>query len=376
MVFDALIQDALLGTPTNVSRRQSKVNNQLGPTGRFQLNQAIERRAGLRFNYAYGVGQVEDIRTSHQILYKTGTSKAPAVRWLPFYENPLIAESRKANYASTPIFLRNEPVRLYTGSQPRVFKVDVHYSIYHMAMMCPTSELLKIYTGEDREFMDDELIAIRKYVNDTVQQDVGQYNTQGQFNVQEAIKQIHERAADGSEGPYGPIPANADAQFNAFLTYTVANTAKYQEIFGLINYAVNNIRNSVISTSRAPVKGPPIVELKWGTMYNFVPCIITDYRIQPIEEAGYDPKSLMSQRLKISLTMEEFHNVHGNLWGDPDITGTLPGWDTVMELGGMDVNQTGNGKAPFATGYQSVKDRYGGEGRVSNPPPTITEGPK
>ena len=111
-------------------------------------------------------------------------------------------------------------------------------------------------------------------------------------------------------------------------------------------------------------------------MYNFVPCIITDYRIQPIEEAGYDPKSLMSQRLKISLTMEEFHNVHGNLWGDPDITGTLPGWDTVMELGGMDVNQTGNGKAPFATGYQSVKDRYGGEGRVSNPPPTITEGPK
>tara|TARA_R110000824_G_scaffold9681_3_gene42981 strand:+ start:15236 stop:16369 length:1134 start_codon:yes stop_codon:yes gene_type:complete len=350
-----LTNDTKRGTLTNVGTQNvSRLNDQLGPTQRFQVNQAIESRGGLRFNYAYGMGTSPG---ANNVALGATQSKGPAVRWLPFYENPMIVESRRANYANTDIYLRNEPIRLYTGAEARKFKVDVHYSVYHMAMMCPTSLLLQMFTGEERWIADGEMMAIKNYVRDTVARDVGLAdNSHGDYaGMNEAIKQMHERAADGSEGPYGPIPTNVDSQFNVGLVYTMFVTKGYQEIFGLLQYALNHIRSSVIGTNSMPVKGPPVVELKWGTMYNFVPCVVTDYRIQPVEEAGYDPKSLMGQRLRVSLSLEEFHAQHGNLWGDPSITGELPGWDSIMTFGGMDDPQSVP-VGPFATDYQSVRD--------------------
>jgi hypothetical protein len=29
-------------------------------------------------------------------------------------------------------------------------------------------------------------------------------------------------------------------------------------------------------------------------------------------------------------------NINGNLWGDPEIGGDLPGWDSIMQLGTID----------------------------------------
>ena len=103
---------------------QNWMSKSLGDTERFQLNQAIERRGGIRFNYA----PLKDL-------------PARKVTWIPFYENPMITESRRANYAQTKIYLRNEPVRLYTGSEARKFKVDIHYSLIHMAAMLSTYDM-------------------------------------------------------------------------------------------------------------------------------------------------------------------------------------------------------------------------------------------
>ena len=118
--------------------------------------------------------------------------------------------------------------------------------------------------------------------------------------------------------------------------FVMRSQSRWAEISTILQYAINIIRSSVISTAQQPVKGPPIVELKWGALYDFTPCIITDYRIQPVENAGYDTKSLFPQRIKISLSLEEMRNIHGNLWGDPQISSNLPGWDTILNLGSMD----------------------------------------
>ena len=60
MVFLNLTNDNERGTLTNVGTKNiSKLNDQLGPTRKFQVNQAIESRGGLRFNYAYGVQGAE-----------------------------------------------------------------------------------------------------------------------------------------------------------------------------------------------------------------------------------------------------------------------------------------------------------------------------
>ena len=334
----------------------NEVTKSLGPTRRFQVNQGLEKRAGLRFNYA-GLEEAGITRT----------------RWLPFYENPNIIESRRANYAKAEVFLRNEPVRLYTGSDARKFKVDVSYSIYHMAMMCPTAKIFSLFQQQgDTEFIS-EWQTIKSYVQDIAARDTGSWTqTLGnpQFDLNQAIEDFHDRAADGSDGPFGPIPGRAESQFNAYLIYLLSVTNGYTQIFGLLQYMLNNIRGSVIGTSTSPVKGPPIVELKWGLMYDFVPCIITDYKLQPIEEAGYDPKSLFAQRLKVSLSMEEMRNVHGNLWGNPSITGQLPGWDNVLSL-----NQSGqwwlNTAAGFDSGYRSFGEDVSNRNRLVGPPPTF-----
>ena len=66
------------GALTNVGTKNiSKLNDQLGPTRRFQVNQAIESRGGLRFNYAYGVKG--ETRAS-QFIIPTQHSKNTAVR--------------------------------------------------------------------------------------------------------------------------------------------------------------------------------------------------------------------------------------------------------------------------------------------------------
>ena len=307
---------------------------------RFQVNQAIEKHGGIRFNYA-----------------PQATDAAGRVNWLPFYENPLIVESRRANYANAKVFLRNEPVRLYTGSEARKFKIDIHYTLAHIASMVPTNALLQMFST-DSTLSDEELSAIDTYLRAVVAQDTGTvpYDDQIRSQKQNQLKRgnqqelgpnelrganlesMKNRLADGSEGPVGKFFDEGDplSRWNSMLEHILQTSDSWTQISKIVMYAVNLIRGSVIASKGYPVKGPPIVELKWGALYNFVPCIVTDYRLQPLEEAGYDVKSLMSQRLKISLSLEEMRNIHGNLHGDPQVTSDLPGWDSILELGTMD----------------------------------------
>jgi hypothetical protein len=87
---------------------------------------------------------------------------------------------------------------------------------------------------------------------------------------------------------------------------------------------------SVISTVSTPIQAPPIVELKWGALYDFTPCIVTNYQLNVEESAGYDVKSLYPQRLRISLAMEEMRGLHGD---GEKVRDQLPGWDTVLAGG-------------------------------------------
>lgn len=296
---------------------------------RLQVNQAIEKRGGIRFNYA-----------------PEATDAAGRINWLPFYENPLIVESRRANYASAKVFLRNEPVRLYTGSEARKFKVDIHYTLAHIASMVPTNSLLQMFST-DRNLSNDELLAIDHYLRDVVAQDTNTVERPsdnfGKGLTPDVMRKsnletMKNRLSDGSEGPVGKFFDEGDvlSRWNSMLEHIIQTSDGWTQISKIVMYAVNLIRGSVMASKGYPVKGPPIVELKWGAMYNFVPCIITDYRIQPLEEAGYDVKSLMSQRLKISLSLEEMRNVHGTHHGDPKVTADLPGWDSIQQLGTMD----------------------------------------
>ena len=309
-------------SPTDIDT--AALNANLGDAERFQLNQAIERRGGIRFNYA-----------------PTKELAATKVTWIPFYENPLISESRKANYANTKIYLRNEPVRLYTGSEARKFKVDIHYSLIHMAAMLSQYDMADIFSVQPDKYKD--ILAINDYLTTALLADTGSVatGTEGDGTLVEHARD-RSHSVDGPWGPNrwwqgtGQQSAQGSNYWNFALMWVMRTTPAWLNYHRILQRVINNIRSSVIGTQQMPVKGPPIVELKWGTMYDFTPCIVTDYKIQPIENAGYDTKSLTAQRLKITLSLEEVRNINGNLWGDPDIGGDLPGWDTIANFGTID----------------------------------------
>tara|TARA_R100000008_G_scaffold72883_2_gene51183 strand:+ start:1051 stop:2130 length:1080 start_codon:yes stop_codon:yes gene_type:complete len=314
----------------SANKDKGMVNEVLGPSERLQLNQAIEKRGGLRFKYA-----------------PTNNYPGPRVEWIPFFENPMITESRKANYASQKIFLRNEPVRLYTGSEARKFKVDVHYSLIHMAYMVGQQDITDIFSmNNNRGDAYRDVIAIRQYLADVLERDTNSVGNTG-VTDHELVREMNDRG-NVTEGPWGPNrwwkngigPSEGTSRqgsnyWNFALLWVARTSPHWLRYHELLQKVINNIRSSVISTQQSPVKGPPLVDLKWGTMYDFTPCIITDYKIQPIENAGYDTKSLTAQRLKVSLSLEEFTNVNGNLQGKP--TPTPPrGWDNIFETSRID----------------------------------------
>jgi hypothetical protein len=321
------------------SKDKGEINAKLGPIDRFQLNQAIEKRAGLRFTYA-PVGSQNPSPEQRETQYNYPQTRRV---WIPFFENPMITESRKANYASKKILLRNEPVRLYTGSEARKIKIDIHYSLIHMASMIGQQDLTEMFTiNTGRWDIYSDTIAVTKYLQDTLGRDTG--STAGAESDSDLTRKAYERG-HSTEGPWGPNvwwknPQQQSAQgsnyWNFALMWVMRTTPQWVNHHKIMQKVINNIRSAVIGTQQMPVKGPPIVELKWGTMYNFTPCIVTDYKIQPIENAGYDTKSLTAQRLKVSLSLEEMRNINGNLWGNPEIGGDLPGWDYIARLGNID----------------------------------------
>ena len=327
----------------NSSNKDAALLNQhLGAAERFQINQAIERRGGLRFNYA----KTKDYKMTKRV-------------WIPFYENPIITESRKANYASTKVFLRNEPVRLYTGSEARKFKVDIHYSLIHMAAMVSKedmSDIFSVHTGRTSDQHAMDTIAIAKYLEDTIGRDTGSAPT-GTKTDPELTSDAHNRATS-LDGPWGPnrwwhdthTSTGGSNYWNFALMWLMRTSKSWVNHHQILQKVINNVRSAVIGTQQLPVKGPPIVELKWGTMYDFTPCIVTDYKIQAVENAGYDTKSLTAQRLKISLSLEEMRNINGNQWGDPKIGGDLPGWDTIQDLGYIDPTHVEIGSSPVTYG--------------------------
>ena len=319
---------------TNQSR--GELNSQLGSTERFQINQALEKRGGLRFNYAPMHG--EQTAAGPQGYHFPMTRKV----WVPFFENPQISESRKANYATNKIFLRNEPVRLYTGSEARKFKVDIHYSLIHMAYMVGGQDLSDIFQLDSQNFKYNDIGAVAKYLGDTLITDTG--STREAIDNSVLIQEAYERS-NVQDGPWGPNrwwknPEEQSSEgsnyWNFALLWVMRTTDAWVNHHKILYNIINQVRSAVIGSQKMPVKGPPIVELKWGTMYNYTPCIITDYKIQPVENAGYDTKSLTAQRLKISLSLEEMRNINGNQWGNPEIGGDLPGWDSIAFLGTSD----------------------------------------
>ena len=265
-------------------------------------------------------------------------------RKLPFFENPQITERRTANYANTNVFLRNEPVRLYTGSGPRRINLKLTYTLPHIAQFLGNYlNNTSILTLEESQ----DLQAIKRQVSELLKKQSGmegggigpapnpKYAGNGTVVSRNGklvglAETIIRTDGDNNPGDGPRMPSHRNVQLKGadnqfYFNAQVLFNEYHVELTHIIEYMLNVARSSVIGTVQSLEKfGPPVGHLNMGIVYNDMPVIVKDYRINFDYANGMDHASLFSRVITIDLTLEEFRQDKGLLHG--------PNNDTPLQL--------------------------------------------
>jgi hypothetical protein len=304
----------------------------------------MEERGFIRFEYPFvpanptwGRDRAEDALGNLKFDVDVITRK------LPFYENPQLSERRRANYAQKNIFLRNEPVRLYTGSGPRTFRLLLTYTLPHIA------QFVKNYISNPKILTPEEKVDFEHLKQSIKTLLIKQSNTGNKFGPAGSTQIITEGGytvglndtiinptAGPGDGPHMPAvqPVALEGIDNKLFFNAQVLWANYHvDLTTIIQYMLNIARSSVIGTVDSSVKyGPPIGYLNYGTVYNEVPVIVKEYKITMDSKEGIDHSSLLSRVLKIDLSLEEFSQQSGILHGKGN-TNPIHGWDSIFNTG-------------------------------------------
>lgn len=117
--------------------------------------------------------------------------------------------------------------------------------------------------------------------------------------------------------------------------------ADYSAVNKYINMVIvwlNLIRGTVLNRSDNTTYGPPIVRLTHGTSYVNVPCLVENYGVTVLEEAGYEFQTLTPKRFQITMELVESRTgdfgdyVPGEVLSGDNLTG----WESIISNNDID----------------------------------------
>jgi hypothetical protein len=297
-------------------------------------------------------------------------------RRVAFFENPSIRENRLANYATQNIVARNEPARLYVGSGPRKLTLDFTFTLPHVEYffkLCYQASLLGFKSignsSEGREQFEGRSPAAywsdwQNFTAAYLQKFFGaQFKAApgGDPGTPSRLGTIR----NGTPRPgasRGPFVENRGVKGPRFYEptfqepkdgYQFANKedanneirhlqtlSKDSEFLGkesmsmmatyYTQFVIDTVRASVVGDDvKGSRVGPPILRFRHGTLFNESPFIVKSFNITYPTDKGYEYRTLVPRQVKFSLSLEEFHQVHGSHHGDtakeqvPDATDIL-----------------------------------------------------
>jgi hypothetical protein len=307
--------------------------------------------------------------------------------FIPFLENPTISERGKANLNSYNLVGRAGQLFSYGGSESRTLQVTFNISLLHV--LEEEKDLNEMFKRQFKLFFSEKELARQAFLlskapmpGDADPMFIDQqfaknpdisYEEASQLALQEQAKENVENAkafiGEGEtqkgvdrdhaglhrdyyrmlvQGLTKKELADSDKELNEsfgakiqeFAGYgaPLANVDQLNSVINLVYTWVNLIRGSVLNNSSNATLGPPIVRLTHGAMYNNVPCLLQDYSINIVEEAGYDVATLTPKRLQISLNLIEsrtgnFGRFNAGRIEDGD---NLTGWESVISTNNID----------------------------------------
>tara|TARA_R110000765_G_scaffold15898_1_gene45308 strand:+ start:79 stop:606 length:528 start_codon:yes stop_codon:yes gene_type:complete len=85
--------------------------------------------------------------TTHNLVHETS-----AIAWLTsdngtsaaIFENPRVRESRATGYARTKIYRRQEPIRLWVGSEAKKYDIEWRWVVPHLEALFPDTWRVKL----------------------------------------------------------------------------------------------------------------------------------------------------------------------------------------------------------------------------------------
>ena len=301
-----------------------------------RMNKALEERGFIEFRYGGNQFAVDSQDLfSFQKPLETRIRPISQSKKLPFFEDPTFKETGASNYAENKVLMRNEPVRLYVGTEARTINVEMTYTLPHVMAM------LRSYSTDD---VKDDIEATRQRMVDIISEDFGISETQRNINIRTVDDTPVGIVVNDNTKKEGPrLPANRSFNLGQSVLenylYTVASNPQsygqsdlYAYIGHLMNIIKSSIRSSLGAGQNANARyGAPIALLKFGAVYDYLPCIVKDYRVEYRFDSGNDNASLYPRIIRVKIKLEEFRQSNGILHGEGN---DVPwGWDTIFREG-------------------------------------------
>ena len=269
---------------------------------------------------------------------------SPQIIFLPFYENPEIRESQSTNYAEYNPVGRAGSLYAYLGAKSRKFKVDMIYTLPHLAQHAMgVSRFLRVMANAGPEaernafFMDARYspaplpgdsnhslgAACAKLYTHMLADKFGisigdNPFTQDIEGIPSFVARLPiDRPSDdtvtaqflGRLDEFGqPVSLKGPHIPMMLKGLTLAFDDDRDGTFDVIDtllFFIAILRTSVTNNAMDPMVGPPLLRLSFGTMYQNVPCICKSYNLSWEEDSGYDLETLTPRHLKITLNLEE-----------------------------------------------------------------------
>ena len=257
-------------------------------------------------------------------------------RRVAFFENPSIQEQRAARYAQQNIISRNEPVRLYVGSDARRVTLRFNYTLPHIAAFWAevgrrpigqfNKEVLNEYKQATKLAIEKFFVGVKVEVNQGGKTTFTNYGSTGP-----RLTDSDGKGSGKSNTGYLNVPFVVGL-FSNWATDAASMDTPIMAAAHYTQYAIDTIRASVVGDlTKIGPQGPPIVRLRHGTVFDEAPFIIKNFSISYPQDKGYEVKTLYPRVISFDLQLEEFRQTHGSHHGDT--LEQLPGASDIIDLG-------------------------------------------
>jgi hypothetical protein len=296
-------------------------------------------------------------RSRLEFHYTDGDSPNKMVVFIPFFENPIIRESKKATYTTYNPIGRSSSLYAYVGSPSRKIHIEATYTLDHLARhdmgidrfrrlvdLNSNQAQRDLFTsradGTHKGLIGDGYTsqarnALHRYWDLLTQQDLG-------ISLDTSLE-IFETATNAGLAALGlptfgmgtnieqeEIPLDTPIVDDSW-SQRAPNTEKLKTIDTLL-FFVNVLRTSVSNNAVNPIYGPPLIRLVHGTLYQSIPCICKSYTLEWIEDMGYELETLTPRRLRLKLELEEIRtgDFTDFVPADPIKKDNLAGWEAAI----------------------------------------------